>query len=122
MMIPSYEVCQELSGNDSFLLYRGRYREDGRPVLLKTLRHDPPSPSEVRLLKHEYAILQGLALPGVLRVYALLRDSPGWCQALEDRGGVPLPVLRATQRLERAAVSGDGGSRERGEWIVGHGD
>src|SRR5882724_6320375 len=77
MMIPSYEVCQELSSNDSFLLCRGRSREDGRPVLLKTPRHDPPSPLEVRLLEQEYAILQGLSLPGV-----------------------PLPVLRTARRLD----------------------
>ena len=100
MMIPSYEVCQELSGNDSFLLCRGRSREDGRPVLLKTPRHDPPSPLEVRLLEQEYAILQRLSLPGVLRAHALLRDGQGWCLVLEDRGGVPLPVLRTARRLD----------------------
>jgi serine/threonine protein kinase len=100
MMIFSYEVCQELSGNDSFLLCRGRSREDGRPVLLKTPRHDPPSPFEVRLLEHEYAILQGLSLSGVLRAHALLRDGQGWCLVLEDRGGVPLPMLRTSRRLD----------------------
>jgi hypothetical protein len=68
MIIPGYEVCQELSRNAWFLLYRGRCREDGRPVLLKTARSDPMSAFEGRLLAHEYDLLQGLALPGVIRV------------------------------------------------------
>jgi serine/threonine protein kinase len=54
----------------------------------------------VRLLEQEYAILQGLSLPGVLRAHALLRDGQGWCLVLEDRGGVPLPVLRTARRLD----------------------
>ena len=92
MMLSPYEVCEELACNDSFRLCRGRCQEDGRSVLLKMPRHAPPAPFEVRLLEHEYAILQGLSLSGVLCVSALLRSDQGWCLVLEDRGGVPLPV------------------------------
>jgi len=99
MMISHYEVCQELVCNDSFHLCRGRC-QDGSAVLLKMPRHAPPSPLEVRLLEHEYAILQGLSLPGVLCVYELLRSDQGWCLVLEDRGGVPLPTLLAARRLD----------------------
>ena len=100
MMIPGYEVYQELACNDSFRLCRGRCQEDGRAVLLKMPRHAPPSPLEVRLLEQEYAILQGCALSGVLGVAALLHADQGWCLVLDDRGGVPLPVLLATRRLD----------------------
>src|SRR2546428_8476657 len=100
MMNSRYEVCEELACNDSFRLCRGRCQEDERSVLLKMPRHAPPSPFEVRLLEHEYAILQGLSLPGVLGVSALLRSDQGWCLVLEDRGGVPLPALFASRRLD----------------------
>src|SRR5215472_6479929 len=73
MMFPGYESCAELSRNEWFLLYRGRAQEDGRPILLKTPHRDPASPFEVRLLEHEWEILQGLVLPGVIRVRELLR-------------------------------------------------
>ena len=100
MMLSRYEVYEELAGNDSFRLCRGRCQEDGRSVFLKMPCHAPPSPFEVRQLEHEYAILQGLSLSGVLCVSALLRSDQGWCLVLEDRGGVPLPVLLAAQRLD----------------------
>src|SRR6266567_3015541 len=100
MMISRYEVCEELACNDSFRLCRGRCQEDERSVLLKMPCHAPPSPFEARLLEHEYAILQGLSLSGVLGVSALLHSDQGWCLVLEDRGGVPLPALFAARRLD----------------------
>ena len=57
MMLPRYEIGQELSRNAWFVLSRGRRREDGRPVLLKTPGGGPTSPFEGRLLAHEYALL-----------------------------------------------------------------
>ena len=93
MIVPDYEVCQELSHSERFVLYRGRCQADGRPVLLKTPRSDPTSPFEARLLEHEYEILQGLSLPGVVRVHELLRHDRGYCLVLEDRGGTPLQAL-----------------------------
>lgn len=89
-MVSDYEVCQDLSHNEWFLLSRGRRREDGRPVLLKTPRGEPTSSSGVKLLEHEYAILQGLGLPGVIRAYDFLRHDCGCCLVLEDPGGTPL--------------------------------
>ena len=62
-------------------------------MLLKTPRGDSPSPSMVRLLEHEYAILQGLDLPGVMRVHEILRHDRGCCLVLEDPGGLPLQAL-----------------------------
>jgi hypothetical protein len=93
MMVPDYVGCQELARNEWFLLCRGRHREDGRPVLLKTPCHDPASPFALRLLEHEYATLQRLSVPGVIRVHELLRYDRGWCLVLEDVGGTPLQAL-----------------------------
>jgi predicted ATPase/transcriptional regulator with GAF, ATPase, and Fis domain len=69
-------------------------------VLLKTPRGDPPSPSGVRLLEHEYAILQGLQLPGVIRAYEFLRHDRGCCLVLEDPGGAPLQALLPWRQLD----------------------
>ena len=100
MMVPDHEVCQELSRGDWFVLYRGRCRKDGTPVLLKMPRSDPASPLAVRLLEHEYELLQGLSLSGVVRVHELLRDDRGCCLVLEDRGGTPLQALLAARRFD----------------------
>jgi serine/threonine protein kinase len=98
-MVPDYELCQELVANERFLLYRGRRRDDGTSVLLKTPRGDPASPFEVRLLEHEYELLQGFSVPGVIRVHELLHYDRGCCLVLEDRGGMPLQALLASHHL-----------------------
>jgi predicted ATPase len=98
MMIPSYEVGQELLRSAWCILYRGRCREDGRPVLLKAPCGDPASPFEMRLLAHEYELLQGLSLSGVVRVHELLHHDHGGCLVLEDRGGMPLQALLTSRQ------------------------
>ena len=100
MMVPDHVVCQELSRGDWFVLYRGRCRKDGTPVLLKTPRRDPASPLAVRLLEREYELLHGLSLSGVVRVHELLRDDRWCCLVLEDRGGTPLQALLAARRFD----------------------
>jgi predicted ATPase/transcriptional regulator with GAF, ATPase, and Fis domain len=102
-MVSGYEVCQELSHNQWFLLSRGRCQEDGRPVLLKTPAREPLSPFDVQLLEHEYTILQGLQLPGVIRVHEFLRHDRGCCLVLEDPGGMPLQALLPWRRLDLEA-------------------
>src|SRR5215475_2548980 len=99
MTLPGYEIYAELARNDWFLLYRGRCQEDGRPVLLKTPRHDPVSPFEMRLLAHEYELLQGLALPGVIRVHEFLHHDQACCLVLEDNG-TPLQALLASRQRD----------------------
>jgi serine/threonine protein kinase len=45
---------------------------------------------------HEQAalvIVQGLSVPGVIRVHELLRYDRGYCLVLEDAGGTPLQAL-----------------------------
>jgi hypothetical protein len=59
MLIPGYEVDQELSCNAWFRLFRGRCQADGSPVLLKTPCADLPSALAERLLAHEHDVLQG---------------------------------------------------------------
>ena len=70
-MVSAYEVCQDLSHNAWVLLSRGRRREDGRPVFLKTPHGDSPSPAWVRLLEHD--AMSANWVHGVERLKALGR-------------------------------------------------
>jgi serine/threonine protein kinase len=98
MMIPGYEVIQELSRTDWHVLHRGRRREDQRPVLLKTPR-DSRAPAGGELLEREFKLLPELAIDGIPRALELLRHDGGCCLVLEDGGGVPLPSLLVSGRL-----------------------
>jgi serine/threonine protein kinase len=103
LVVPDYEICQELSRSEWFFLYRCRCRKDGSSVLLKTPRSDSASPLAVRLLEHEYELLKGLSLPGVVHVHEFLRHDRGCCLVLEDRGGTPLQALLTAHRFDLQA-------------------
>lgn len=72
MLIPGYEVIQEIASDDWRALYRGKRRADQRPVLLKIPHHGASSAVGVEMLKREFEILRELTIAGVPRVYDLL--------------------------------------------------
>jgi predicted ATPase/transcriptional regulator with GAF, ATPase, and Fis domain len=100
VIAPGYEVHQELSRSECFSLYRGRCRADGSSVLLKAPRDDATRPMAARLLKHEYELLSGLSVPGVVRVRELLDHDRSRCLVLEDQGGMPLHALLTARRFD----------------------
>ncbi|MFY9607735.1 MAG: sigma 54-interacting transcriptional regulator [Blastocatellia bacterium] len=100
MVIPNYEIIQELDGNDWYALRKGRRVEDQTPVLLKTARRNPQGGAAVELLEHEFETLRELFIEGVPRVYELLRQEGQCCLVLEDRGGVPLQAQFATHHAD----------------------
>ena len=93
IIIPNYEIVQELSGNEWHLLCRGRRLEDQVPVLLKTQRRNTQSTVEAELLEREFETLNRLGVEGVVRAYELLRFDGSTCLVLEDPGGTPLQTL-----------------------------
>ncbi len=100
MVIPGYEIIQELARDERHVLYRGRQVTAQRLVLLKVPRHDPPSLVAIERLTRECALLRELALDGLLRAGELLRFASRAVLVLEDNGGVPLPRLLASRPLE----------------------
>ncbi len=98
MMIPGYEVIQEIGRNDWQALYRARRHTDQQSVLLKFPHRQASGAIEIKLLEHEFETLRNLALAGVPRAYDLIRDDGVFCLALEDRGGVPLRALLGGQQ------------------------
>ncbi len=99
MMIPGYEVIQEIGRNDWQALYRARRNTDRQSVLLKLPHRSASNAIEIKLLEHEFEVLRELALADVPRAYELIRDDGVCGLALEDRGGVPLRALLGGRAL-----------------------
>ncbi|HWO01849.1 MAG TPA: serine/threonine-protein kinase PknK, partial [Blastocatellia bacterium] len=100
MIIPNYEIIEELEGNDWYALYRGRRIEDQRPAVLKTARRNPQVAADVELLEREFQTLHELFIEGVPRAYELIRHDGGCVLVLEDRGGAPLQRLLESHRAD----------------------
>ncbi len=99
MVVPGYEVIQEIARNDRHVLYRGRRSADQQPVLLKTPLHNSPGSAELAVLEREFDILRGLNIVGVPHVCELLRNNGNCCLALEDRGGTLLRTITGARQL-----------------------
>src|SRR5689334_4208418 len=93
--IPNYEILQELTENDCYVLYRGLRVNDRIPVLLKTSRRERNTAADAILIEREFETLRALLIEGVPRAYELLRHDERLVLVMEDRGGVPLLKLIA---------------------------
>ncbi len=75
------------------LVYRGVREKDGKALILKLLKEDYPSPSELTRYKQEYEITKSLDIEGVVKAYNLEPYQRTLVITLEDFGGTSLKKL-----------------------------
>jgi len=93
--VPGYELIDELAGNETFRLYRGRQTSIGTSVLIKAPRHDPPWAAELAALRRECEMVKSLSVETVSQ--PLVIESTHGCVAImEATGGMPLTSPIAT--------------------------
>ncbi|XXX80375.1 AAA family ATPase [Sorangium sp. So ce134] len=98
-LLSRYTLNEPIHEGRSSILYKGRRSADGVPIVAKVLKSEYPEPREIAKLRHEFAILKQLALPGVVLAHALEKHHHGVALVLEDTGGRSLAQLIARQRL-----------------------
>ncbi|HEU4533999.1 MAG TPA: serine/threonine-protein kinase PknK, partial [Polyangiaceae bacterium] len=92
-----FTLVEEIQRGEHTVLYRGYRKEDGARVLAKALVDEAAAPRERAKLRHEYAILRGLEVEGVLKPLTLTEHDHALALVVEDPGGEP---LRARLRAE----------------------
>ena len=94
--VSHHTIQEEIHRGENTVLYRGLRDEDGAPVVVKLLRSEYPSPSEVAKLRHEHAITRSLALAGVVKVHGMEKYGHGSALVMASAGGRSLDrALRA---------------------------
>lgn len=81
-----YDISQEIYRSATTLVYRGRRRRDGQPVILKMLNQADPTAERLARFRREYEIIRTLHVPGIAAVYSLEHTPPYWVIVLEDCG------------------------------------
>ena len=81
------------------VVYRGLRESDHKPVVLKVLKSELPSPSEISRYKHEFEIIKLLNDETITNVLSLEQDNTGCALILEDKGGVSVAELINTKPL-----------------------
>src|ERR687886_1890196 len=94
LVLPNVEVHAQIYSSANSLVYRGTSQPDNTPVILKLLKQDYPTPSELTRYKQEYEITRSLNLEGVIKVYSQQAYQRTLVMILEDFGGESLEKLR----------------------------
>ncbi len=97
--IPGYQIIELIYQSQKILVYRGHKKQIQGSVILKTLRADYPTVTDIAKLKHEYEISKNLDLAGIVKPYRLetYKNSP--LLILEDFGGKALTELIASKKI-----------------------
>ncbi|NEP59062.1 MAG: serine/threonine-protein kinase PknK, partial [Symploca sp. SIO2G7] len=91
--LPGYQILSTISENDHTLVYRGIREQDQQPVILKFLKQDYPTPSQLSQYQQEYEITHSLNFDGVIKAYSLEKYQHTLVIVFEDFGGESLRVL-----------------------------
>ncbi len=88
-----YQIIQKIYESANSLVYRAIVKSDNQPVILKILKENYPTPSELTQYKQEYEITRSLNTDGVIKAYNLQRYENSLVMFLEDFGGESLKLL-----------------------------
>jgi PAS domain S-box-containing protein len=81
---------EALRKEEDFILYRGRSRDDGSPVLVLAPLAEYPAPEILKWLEHAYSLREELDPRWAARPIGIARHWDRSVLVLEDPGGVPL--------------------------------
>jgi len=102
--INGYEILTQIYESANSTVYRGIRQQDNQAVILKFLKEDYPTPSELVRYKQEYEITRTLNLDGVIKAYELKPYQMTLCIILEDFGASSLKQLMDERRESGTGV------------------
>ncbi len=88
--LTGYQILHQIYSGIRTLVYRGTRTCDETPVVIKVLRSEYPSFSELVQFRNQYTIAKNLNLPGIIQTYSLEAYQNGYALIVEDFGGISL--------------------------------
>ncbi|MDZ8260741.1 AAA family ATPase [Nostoc sp. ChiQUE01b] len=98
-MAINYSFTEKVYESANSLVYRAILKPDNKPVILKILKENYPTSSELTRYKQEYEITRSLNVDGIIKAYDLERYENSLVMLLEDFGGQSLKLLISQSRL-----------------------
>ena len=90
LALPGYDLGETLYKGTRTLVYRGTRHSDNQPVILKFLRNEYPTFSELVQFRNQYTIAKNLDLPGIVQPLALETYGHGYALVMADEGYISL--------------------------------
>ncbi|UKO99531.1 ATP-binding sensor histidine kinase [Nostoc sp. UHCC 0870] len=106
VLLPGYQLIEQLYHGSKTLVYRGIRLADSteQPVVIKLLRRDYPSFSELLQFRNQYTIAKNLHIPGIVRPTSLETYGNSYALVMEDFSGVSLRAYSQTHPLSLVDV------------------
>lgn len=100
MQFARYELKDTVYESRQSRILRAVRNDDGKPVVLKILSHEYPTPERLARFRREFSMTQSLAMEGVIQVYELEKYQNSLMIVMEDYGAVSLAeVVKQKERL-----------------------
>ncbi|MDJ0517846.1 MAG: diguanylate cyclase [Trichodesmium sp. MO_231.B1] len=99
VLLPGYLILDKIHQSMNSEVYRAIREEDAQRVILKVLKADYPTLSQLTRYKQEYQLTRHLNLEGVIKAYGLEQYQ---IIILEDFGGESLNIIQNTYQFDLA--------------------
>ncbi|HEY9836368.1 MAG TPA: hypothetical protein V6D27_05685, partial [Vampirovibrionales bacterium] len=93
-LIPGYAQIQEIQSGLRTVIYRAYSKRTQQPVIIKILKAEFPQAQDIARFKHEYDLIQGLNIAGIVKPYRLEKYQNSLALVVEDFGGHSLKIYR----------------------------
>ncbi|MEG4571428.1 AAA family ATPase [Microcoleus sp. N3A4] len=90
IQILDYQILETVYSGSRTLVYRAIRNKDLLPVIIKLLKNDYPTFSELVQFRNQYTIAKNLCQPGIVQTYSLEPYQNGYALVMEDFGGISL--------------------------------
>jgi PAS domain S-box-containing protein len=99
LRLAGYQIIEQLYSGSRTQVYRAVRECDRLPVVIKLLKREYPSFSELVQFCNQYAIAKNLDIPGIIKPYSLEAYHNGYALVIEDFGGISLREFTQGKRL-----------------------
>jgi predicted ATPase/signal transduction histidine kinase/GAF domain-containing protein len=90
VQIPNYKIVETVYSGSRTLVYRAIRTHDQLPVVIKLLKNEYPTFSELVQFRNQYTIAKNLNSPLIVQTYSLEPYQNGYALVMEDFGGISL--------------------------------
>ncbi|OUL32643.1 AAA family ATPase [Nostoc sp. 106C] len=88
--LAGYQIMEQLYSGSRTQVYRAVRERDRLAVVIKLLKWQYPTFSELVQFRNQYAIAKNLDIPGIIKPYSLEPYNNGYTLVMEDFGGISL--------------------------------
>lgn len=97
--IGEYIIMETLDETRNSIVYRCRKDGSKDPVIIKALRAQFPTPTDIARFKQEFEIIKNISLPGMIKAYEMFATEEGFFLVMEDFNGISLSQILKTETL-----------------------